>query len=82
MSDVGDPKQVKKRKTKLELAREKEIAYLKHVLSFPQGRDLVWRLLEFSGLYHTSFDHDSPHLTSFKEGKRHQKMQLENTNDE
>ncbi len=70
MTDVGDPKQVKKRKTKQQLRREREVEYTKRVLATIEGRDVMWRLLEVAGLYHTSFNEASPHTTSFREGKR------------
>ena len=70
MSDVGDEKDYKKKKTAWELQKEKEEEYLRVVLSTVQGRDVMWRVLEFTGLYHTSYDRDAPHETSFREGKR------------
>ena len=30
----------------------------------------MWRILQFTGLYHTSFEEGKPDLTSFREGKR------------
>ena len=45
--DVGDEKQVKERKTKLDLAREREVAELRVILETEAGRAFVWRILEY-----------------------------------
>ncbi len=69
MTDTGDVKQVDKKKTKAQLRRLREIAWLKDVLHSVAGRDFIWRLLIQCGVWHTSFTGDAPH-TFFNEGKR------------
>jgi len=69
-TDVGDKEQVAKRKTKLDIAREKEVANLHKNLGTYEGRELVWRLLEMGGMYHTSFVGELPHTNSYNEGRR------------
>ena len=46
MYDSGDKEQVKERKTKAQLVREKELADLHLLLSTPNGRAVMWRILE------------------------------------
>ncbi|KKL89627.1 hypothetical protein LCGC14_1912840 [marine sediment metagenome] len=67
--DTGDSKQVNKKKTKIQLRRMRENAWLKEILSKEGGRDFIWRLLIQCGVYHTSFTGDAPQ-TFFNEGKR------------
>ena len=43
--NIGDEKQTKKRKTKLDLIRERELEDMRFLLSIPQGRRTLWRLL-------------------------------------
>jgi len=69
VSDTGDVKQVNKKKTKIQLRRMRENAWLKDILSKEGGRDFIWRLLIQCGVYHTSFTGDAPH-TFFNEGRR------------
>jgi hypothetical protein len=49
--DVGDERQYKERKTKAQIAAEKELAELREVLATPGGRYFVWRLLTKCGIY-------------------------------
>jgi hypothetical protein len=48
--DVGDAKQVEEAKTKVQIAREREIHELKEILETYRGRALVWRILAMCGL--------------------------------
>lgn len=68
LTDTGDVKEVKKKKTKAELRRLREQTWLKAILSNEGGRDFIWRLLSECGIYHTSFTGDNE--TFFNEGKR------------
>ena len=43
--DVGDEKQVKERKAKLDLVREREVAEFRTILETEAGRAFVWRIL-------------------------------------
>ncbi len=56
--DVGDEKQVKELKTKLELAREREIGEFRAILETEAGRAFVWRILEKCKIYDTSVVHE------------------------
>lgn len=57
--DAGDPSSFKKRKTKAELARENELEELKVIMSTPQGRSFLWRMLAKTGLYEEVFTGNS-----------------------
>ncbi len=69
MSDIGDVRQVRKIKKKVQLRRERETEELKTLLSNPIMRHFIWRVLERCGIYKTSFTGDSAH-TFFNEGQR------------
>ena len=49
--DVGDAKQVKEHKVKLDLAREKEIEEFRVILETEAGRAFVWRLLSYCHVF-------------------------------
>jgi hypothetical protein len=66
--DAGDPTQYKKRKTKTQLKREQELEELKLVMSSPQGRSFLWRLLAQTGLYDELFTGNS--TTFYKCGRQ------------
>lgn len=67
--DSGDEKQVRKRRTKAQLQREKELAELMSILETKPGRAFTWRLLNQCGVFKTTFANDA-NLTAFNEGKR------------
>lgn len=50
--------------------REEEINDLRAVLSSASGRRFVWRLLERSGVFRSSFNAVSDSYTAFNEGRR------------
>ena len=50
--DLGDENQVKERKTKIQLRRERQSEELKQVLETPHGRAVIWRFLSYCGMYH------------------------------
>lgn len=52
-----------------ELAREQEHNDLRAVMSTPQGRRFVWRLLEHAGLFGPSYASDHG-ATAYNEGRR------------
>lgn len=70
MSNVGDETEVKNRRTKAKLAREREIAEVAKLMDMPAGRAFVWRLLERGGLHRLSFAGSDTHMTAFNEGRR------------
>ena len=67
--DTGEETQVKQKKTKAQLNRERELEALRNILSTYDGRAFLWRLLEECGIYTSSFTGNS--TTFFNEGKRH-----------
>lgn len=67
--DAGEETQVKQKKTKAQLNRERELEALRNILSTYDGRAFLWRLLEECGIYTSSFTGNS--TTFFNEGKRH-----------
>lgn len=67
--DTGEETQVKRKKTKAQLIRERETEALRSILSTFDGRAFLWRLLEECGIYTSSFTGNS--TTFFNEGKRH-----------
>lgn len=56
------------RKEKQRLTSEQEVADFKWLMSDKRGRRIVWRLLEQTGLYRSSFTGNSE--TFFREGAR------------
>lgn len=50
-------------------ARQQEVDDLKWLMAHAQGRRIVWRLLDKTGIYRTSFNH-SGSVMAFNEGKR------------
>lgn len=57
MVDIGDPKEVKKRTTKAELEREREVEGLKKVLATYEGRHFIHRLMIECGMQHAPTTH-------------------------
>ena len=68
--DAGDQGKVSKRKSKAKLTAEREVADISAVLDTYEGRAFVWRLLEHSGMYETSFRGEETHRMAMAEGKR------------
>ena len=67
--DTGDFKDVKKKKTKAQLAHLKNTEELRKLLEDKKMRDFLWRLLEQCKVYHTTFTGEGP-TTFFNEGQR------------
>lgn len=65
--DTSDPKQIKARKTKQQLVREKELAELTEILHTYSGRAFLWRLLLECKVGHFGLPKDELERT---EGKR------------
>lgn len=68
--DASDPKQVQAKKTKAGREQKEQLSALRKFLETPAGRAWVWRLLEASHIYATSFVSGDPHSSSFQEGER------------
>lgn len=56
--------------------RKQELDDLAVVMDTAAGKRLIWRLLESAGVFRQSFVPDSPHSTSFNEGRRSHGNQL------
>jgi hypothetical protein len=67
--DVGDPKQVKIRKTKHQLTREQELEELRALVSTAGGRAFLWRLLAAAKISTFGFCGDNNYLNQL-EGRR------------
>jgi len=67
--DVGDPKKVKIRKTKHQLAREQELEELRALVETSGGRAFLWRLLEQCKISTFGFCGDNDYLNNL-EGRR------------
>ena len=67
--DTGDEISVKQSKKKHELDRDVELEDLRHVLSTPQGRRFLWRLLCECRLFVT-ISHHEPLTMSRMSGRR------------
>lgn len=59
----------KKQAEAIKLEREREIEDFKYLMEHPQFRRFMWRLLEKSGVYRSSFSLNGLEM-SFKEGNR------------
>lgn len=55
--NTGDHEQVKKRKTKVQLKRERECEELRQLLSDKKMRSFIWRLLTECQIYGTANSH-------------------------
>jgi hypothetical protein len=49
---------------------EVELDAVRAVLSSPKGRAFVWSLLEYAGIYRTTFSGETPLTSAFHEGRR------------
>jgi len=68
VKNAADDKQVRGAVRDEKNRREQELNDVRNVLNSAFGRRFVWRLLEFSGIYKTSFTGNSH--TFFNEGMR------------
>lgn len=50
-ADVGDIEQVKEKKTKAQLEKERQVEELRYILSTSGGRNWIWRLLSECKIY-------------------------------
>lgn len=70
MSETADPEVAARE----ELARRREEHDTKWLMSHPEGRRIVWGLLEIAGVFRTSMTADN--WTFFNEGQRNLGLQL------
>lgn len=66
--DSNNPEHVKRAEEKYKLETDAEIKDVKAIMATGEGRRFMWRLLEKTGLYKTSFTGNS--TTFFNEGQR------------
>lgn len=71
---AADPAKVKKQESKANYLRRRELDDLFTVLSSAQGRRVIWRYLEFCGVFKTSFTGNSE--TFYREGQRNVGLKL------
>ncbi len=69
VQDVGDPEQVNDKKKRWQLEKEQQEHEFRAVASTPEGRAVLWRILELCGLYSSSFTGDVYHAF-LAEGRR------------
>jgi hypothetical protein len=74
VQNAADPTQVKEAEKKDKLERDLQIDDMKFILSTPQGRRLVWRYLEFCGIFRSIW-HPSAEI-HFNEGMRNVGLRL------
>jgi len=58
-TDVGDEKQVKKKKVKYNLERENQLEEVRRILDTPFGRGFIWRILSHCNVFHSISRHDA-----------------------
>ena len=58
-TDLSDKESVKKRKSKADIARRKEINDLKTVLSKPEGRRVFWKMLSHCNVFGSIFNQNN-----------------------
>tara|TARA_R110000868_G_scaffold317394_1_gene578215 strand:+ start:1371 stop:1670 length:300 start_codon:yes stop_codon:yes gene_type:complete len=66
--DSNNPEHVKKAEAKRQIETDAEVHDLRAIMESQLGRRFMWRLLEQTGLYKTSFTGNS--TTFFNEGQR------------
>ena len=59
IQDVGDPKQVRKRRTKVQIRRERELHEIREILNTSFGKGFIWRILEKCHMFHTTSHHEA-----------------------
>jgi hypothetical protein len=59
------------------LTREREISDLCTIMGSKEGRRVIWRLLERTGLFRSSFVAGDPLATAFNEGERNIGLELQ-----
>lgn len=69
VKNAADEEQVSRAAERQKTAREGELEDLAAMLANPQGRRVMWRLLEACGIFRSSFSAEAG-LTAFNEGAR------------
>lgn len=69
MTNAADREKVSEKSRKERERLKAEMADLRHVLSDPRGRRVVWKLFDRAGIFRTSFNGNGS-ATFFNEGQR------------
>jgi len=70
MYDPTDPAQVEAEERRIARELQRHQTDLRTVLSMPEGRRWLWRVLEQTAAFRASYDPDSPIRMAFAEGRR------------
>lgn len=78
MTDVGDPVQVNSKQRRYKLEQDQRKEDFKTVMNTPEGRAVMWRLLEFCGVHSSSY-HMNGDINKFLmlEGRRSIGLEVE-----
>jgi hypothetical protein len=68
--DPTDPDAVASEERLAAVKQKRELADLRAVLSLPEGRRWLWRVLEQTAAFRASYDPDNPIRMGFSEGRR------------
>lgn len=68
VANASNPSQVKEAGDKVKRIRDRELENLRVLLSTPQGKEFVWGVLEFCGIFKDSMTGSS--MTFYNEGRR------------
>jgi len=75
VGNANDPEQVKRAEKKEAVGRERELEDLRFVLSHPQGRRVLGKYLDISGVNRSTFS-ENTNIMLFKEGERNFGLRL------
>ena len=68
--DASDPEQVNTARKSAGRRKKSSLEAVKAIMSLPQCREWMYRLLEDCHIYHPSFTQGDPYSTAFREGER------------
>jgi hypothetical protein len=74
--NASDPEQVSKAKEKEIRGRELELNDFAWLTSAPQGKRIIWRYLEITGVHKLSYSGESHAASDFNEGMRNVGLRL------
>ena len=74
VKNAADPEQVKKAKQKQESLNDRRLNDVREVLNSRRGRRFMWELLDFCGVFKTSFA--DQHQIFYNEGQRNVGLKL------
>jgi hypothetical protein len=68
-TDVGDEKQIKKKKVKYNLVRENQLEEIRELLKTPYGRGFIWRIISHCNVFHSISRHDALAMAAASGGR-------------